>query len=186
MKKSFYIILCVAMSLIGCTTYQFSARQVDVNRRQIDMNQQVAGIIVNYAKQVSATSSYQATKKDAIAEAEFMCIQNYKVDVIVDPILKMEYNPWKIKNRYKATIIGFAGMYEEKPSRLDDSKNYTREEIEKYKLLYDASFPRYYYNNAQEGDNYYFNTDKKEEKKSFFQQFKNKKKSKINHNLNTL
>ena len=178
MKKLFFLpLLLLLLMLASCTTYQYSARQVDVNKRNIDANEQRVGIIANYSKIVSATSSYQATRKDAIAEAEFMCIQNTKIDVIVDPILRVEYNPWKVKSRYKATIIGYAGMYEHMPNLLDASKNYTLEDIEKFKLLYDPNFPQYYYNNSASGDNYYFQKgDEKEKKAKFINMFKSQKK----------
>lgn len=182
MKKSTLIaFVFAALCLTGCSTYQYSARQIDVNPRNINTNGQMVGVVVNYEKQVSATSSYQVMRKDAIAEAEFLCIQNYKCDVVVDPIIKIEYRPWKLKKRYKATIIGFAGIYENRPTLLEQSKNYTLEEIEKYKLLCDPSFPNFYYHKSAEGDNYYFNTPKEEKPKFnlFLNNMKtNKKKSK--------
>lgn len=159
------ILSLLAFVLASCSTYEYSARQVNVNRQSIDMNEKMVGVIANYSKQVTATSSFQLTKKDAIAEAEFLCLQNYKIDVIVDPIVKIEYRRFRIRRRFKATIIGFAGTYEELPNRLEESKKYTLEEIEKYKLLYDPSFPQYYYRNTNGGDTYYFNPEKKENKK---------------------
>ena len=157
MKKIFnfhLVLLCAILS--SCTTYQYSARQVSVNRHNIGMHEQMNGVQVDYSKQVTATSEYQLSRQDAIAEAEYLCIQKAKIDVVVDPIVKVEYNPFKVKKRYKATIVGFAGKYKEEPTRLDKSKEYTLEEIEKYKLLYDPSFPQYYYNKGMGGDRYYF------------------------------
>ena len=128
--------------------------------------------------QKSATSSYQARKEDAIAEAEFICIQSYKIDVVVDPILKIEYNPWKISRRFKATIIGFAGTYESEPTRLETAKGYTLEQIEKYKLLYDPNFARFYYSHGADGDTYYFNTEGKDKKTEWLNIFAKPKKNK--------
>ncbi len=170
--------LLLTSLLTGCTTYQYYSRQVDVNRRYIDTDQQMAGINVDYSRQISATSNYQTTRKDAIAEAEFLCIQSYKVDVVVDPIMKIERNPWKIKKRYKATIVGFAGMYENKPTRVENAKGYTMEEIEKFKLLYDPSFPQYYYRNTNSGDTYNFETLKEEKRTGFMGLFPKKRKDK--------
>lgn len=159
MKQShFFSLILLSVALASCTTYQYSARQTDVRQRPIDAKEQMASIDVNYAKQVTATSDYQLTKKDAIAEAEYRCIEDAKIDVVVDPIYKIEYNPFKFKKRFKATIVGFAGMYKEEENRLDDSKKYTLEEIEKFKLLYDASFPQHYYQKTSEGDRYFFNS----------------------------
>ena len=158
MKKSIiYVLMLAGIVCSSCSTYQYTGRQVDVLRRSIRTSEQMAGIDVNFAKHVTATSDYQLTRKDAIEQAEFMCIENSKIDVVVDPIVKVEYNPFKAKMRYKATIVGFAGTYKPAPTVLDKSKEYTLEEIEKYKLLTDPNYPQYYYNSA-EGDNYYFGT----------------------------
>lgn len=157
MKQSHFLpFVLVALFMSSCTTYQFTARQTDVRQRQIDQKDQMVSIVVDYNRQVTATSDYQMSRKDAIAEAEYRCIQEAKIDVVVDPIYKVEYNPFKMKMRYKATIIGYAGKYKEELNRLDDSKKYTLEEIEKYKLLYDPAFPQNYYRKSSEGDNYFF------------------------------
>ena len=63
-------------------------------------------------------------------------------------------NNFRIKRRFKATIIGFIGTYKEAPISVDATKGYSREEIENYKLLTDPNFPQYYYN--KEGGNSYF------------------------------
>jgi hypothetical protein len=133
------------MFLASCTTYQYSARQTSINPREMDTKVQRAGLKVDYNRKVTATSNYQLTRKDAIAEAEFMCIQDEKIDVVVDPILKIEFNPFKFKKNYRATIIGFAGVYEHAENRLDESKKYSIEDIEKFKLLNDPNFLPYYY-----------------------------------------
>ena len=159
MKKINFIWLLLGIALSSCSTYQYTARQTNVQRRTIDTHEQMAGIDVDYTKTVTATSNFQLTRRDAIEEAEYICIQKSKVDVIVDPIVKVEYNPLKLKKRYKATITGYAGMYKEEPTKLEKSKEYTLEEIEKYKLLTDPTFPQYYYNNGAQGDQYYFGTN---------------------------
>lgn len=158
MKKINFILLLLGIALSSCSTYQYTARQTNVHRRAIETHEQMAGIDVDYSRQVTATSDFQLTRQDAINEAEYICLQQSKVDVIVDPIVKIEYNPFKIKMRYRATIIGYAGMYKEEPTKLEKSKEYTLEEIEKYKLLTDPTFPQYYYNNGTQGDQYYFGT----------------------------
>ena len=105
MKQSLYFpLLLLAVVLSSCSTYQFTARQTDVRQRSIDSKEQMASIVVNYDREVTATSDYQLTRKDAIAEAEFLCIQDAKIDVVVDPIYKIEYNPFKLKKRFKAMI----------------------------------------------------------------------------------
>lgn len=157
MKRiSIFSFLLLSMFLASCTTYQYTGRQTNIRNRSIDGTEQRAGIKVDYNKRVTATSNYQLTRSDAINEAEFLCIQNEKIDVVVDPIIKIEYNPLKLKKQYKATIIGFAGKYEERPTLLDESMMYTIDDIEKFKLMYDPSFLDYYYRQPQPqgGDTY--------------------------------
>lgn len=157
MKRiSIFSCLLLSMFLASCTTYQYTGRQTNIRNRSIDGTEQRAGIKVDYNKRVTATSNYQLTRSDAINEAEFLCIQNEKIDVVVDPIIKIEYNPLKLKKQYKATIIGFAGKYEERPTLLDESLMYMTEDIEKFKLMYDPSFLDYYYRQPQPqgGDTY--------------------------------
>lgn len=165
MRKNHLILLLVVIALSSCSTYQYTARQTNVQRRDIHTHEQMAGIDVNYEKQVTATSDFQLTRQDAIREAEYICIQQSKIDVIVDPIIKVEYNPFRIKTRYRATITGYAGTYKQEPTVLEKSKEYTLEEIEKYKLLTDPTFPQYYYNNGTQGDQYYFGPKGVESKK---------------------
>lgn len=146
MKRFYFLsLILLSMFLASCTTYQYSARQTSINPREMDTKVQRAGLKVDYNRKVTATSNYQLTRKDAIAEAEFMCIQDEKIDVVVDPILKIEFNPFKFKKNYRATIIGFAGVYEHAENRLDESKKYSIEDIEKFKLLNDPNFLPYYY-----------------------------------------
>jgi hypothetical protein len=158
MKKYSFILLLLGIALSSCSSYQYTARQTNVQRRDINTSEKMAGIDVDYTRQVIATSDFQLTRQSAIQEAEYICIQQSKVDVIVDPIVKIEYNPIRLKKRYKATITGYAGMYKNEPTTLEKSKDYTLEEIEKYKLLTDPTFPQYYYNNGTQGDQYYFGT----------------------------
>ena len=148
--------LTMVSFLTSCTVYQYTGRQTDIRNRGIDGTEQRAGIKVDYNKRVTATSNYQITRSDAINEAEFLCIQEQKIDVVVDPVFKIEYNPLKMKKKFKATIIGFAGLYEERPTLLDESKKYTIDDIEKFKLMYDPSFLDYYYRQPQPqgGDTY--------------------------------
>lgn len=148
--------LTMVSFLTSCTVYQYTGRQTDIRNRGIDGTEQRAGIKVDYNKRVTATSNYQITRSDAINEAEFLCIQEQKIDVVVDPVFKIEYNPLKMKKKFKATIIGFAGLYEERPTLLDESKKYTIDDIEKFKLMYNPSFLDYYYRQPQPqgGDTY--------------------------------
>ena len=155
--KRFILPLLMAAALTSCSTFQYSSRSVDVNNRSIGTKETAAEVVVDYGRTVTATSDFQLTKNEAIREAEYLCIQNSKVDVVVDPVFKIEYSPFELKRKYRATVTGFAGMYKSVPAGVDAVKKYDMEDIEKYKLLTDPSFPQHYYNNGT-GDNYYINS----------------------------
>lgn len=155
--KPLFLFFALMLTMSSCSTFQYTARQVDIDGRNLSSKQQAAGLQIDFSRQVTATSEYQVSKRDAMKEAEFKCLQENKIDVIVDPVFKFEYNPLHFKTRWKATVVGYAAKYEEKPAGVDATKPYTREEIENYRLLTDPTFPMYFYNHGT-GDNYYFNS----------------------------
>ena len=154
--KKIIIPLLVLAALSSCsapkqTSYSFTARQSEINRQDIDAFNQRVAVVVDYGRRVTATSEFQTTRDAAITEAEFLCIEKEKIDVVVDPIYRVECD--MSRNRYKATILGFAGKYEVLPSEIDETKNLTREQIENYKLLTDPSFaPLLYLKGGQPSD----------------------------------
>lgn len=151
-----FVPLFMALLLSGCSTFQYTSRNVNVVRCDLKTAQQLAGLDVDFSQTVTATSDYQVSRKEAIKEAEFLCLQAAKIDVVVDPVFKFEYNPFRLKARWKATIIGYAGKYKPKTTGVVDAvKEYEMEDIEKYKLLNDPTFPQYYYNKGN-GDTYNF------------------------------
>lgn len=152
-KKEKQVLILLSLVLItasSCSTYQYTARQVNVDRQNIANRKQSVDIEIDYNKTVTATSDYQVSKEAALKEAEFKCLKENKIDVIIDPIVEYKINHFKLNNRVKATIIGFAGTYKkETPVNIDATKEYTREEIENYKLLTDPEFPQYLYNKGE-------------------------------------
>ena len=84
-------------------------------------------------------------------ECRYLAITNNKIDVVVDPIFKVEYRYSKIKNRYKASLTGFAGYYVNPRlffEDIDAVKKFSREEIENYLLLHNPEILKYL--NAQD------------------------------------
>ena len=75
--------LIMAFVLTGCSTFQYSSRSVDVRNRAIGTKDAVAEIVVDYDRSVTATSDYQMTKNEAIKEAEYLCIVNNNIDLVV-------------------------------------------------------------------------------------------------------
>lgn len=158
--KRFILPLMVAFVLTGCSTYQYSSRSVYIKGQQIGTKNNAAELVVDYNRTVTATSDYQTTRAEAIREAEYKCINDNKIDVVVDPIIKIEHSPLQLQNKYRATVTGYAGTYKEVPTGVDAVKDYKMEDVEKYKMLTDPCFPQYYYNKST-GDSYYINSTAK-------------------------
>ena len=155
--KKLLLPLLMAFVLTGCSTYQYSSRSVGVDNRNVGAKETAAELIVDYNRSVTATSDYQMSKQEAIKEAEYFCITKNNIDVLVDPIFKIEYNPLELKKKFRATVTGYAGTYVITAAGVDAVKDYKIEEIEKYKLLTDPDFSKYYYNKGT-GDSYYINS----------------------------
>lgn len=155
--KKIILPLVAAFVLTGCSTYQYTARTLGVDRQTVGTKEIAVEIVPDYGKVVTATSDFQLTKNDAMKEAEHRCLMDNDIDVIIDPIFKIVREPLQPQKKYKATVTGFAGKYKQTKAFVDAVKEYEKEDIEKYKLLYDPDFAKYYYNHGT-GDIYYINS----------------------------
>lgn len=135
MKKSIFLLTVIAIVLSSCSTYQYTARQTDIDKQNIIMTPTVVDVRVDYTKRVNVTSKFCKTQAEALQEARYLAIVEGKIDVVVDPIVKVE----KRARRYQVTLTGFAGYYENSRSFYEDVKQLrgvTREEIENYLILH--------------------------------------------------
>lgn len=154
----------LSMFMTSCTTYSYTSRSTSINQNAMNSKSLGAEVDVDFSRKVTATSEAQVLKIDAINEAQYRCITENNIDVVVDPIYKIEFNMFQ-KKAYKATVVGYAGTYKQVPTGIDAvvEKNYKVEDIEKYKLITDPSFYKYYYQKdpVQGGDvtNYYINSN---------------------------
>ena len=168
MKKTLLLnaVLGVASVLLltGCgvatSTYTYTSRSGKVALRDLPAHTQHAKLNVDYSQRVTAVSDPQTTQRAAIEDAQYKCIERYGIDVVVDPIYKTEYKGGN--QPFTVTVLGFAGRYVSDDSDLDSfkEKGYTMEDVEKYKMLTDPDFMKYYYQKDQvPGDvvNYYIN-----------------------------
>lgn len=163
-KRTFHKLVLFAFVplFVACSspsTFTYTSRSNDVKNREISADGQKTHVNVDYSRKVTATSDPQVSRAEAIEEAQFKCIQQYGIDVVVDPIYKTEFRSDR-PAPYVVTVIGFAGNYVREEAPVDEflAKNYSVEDIEKYRLLADPSFAKYYYN-VPSGDvtNYYIN-----------------------------
>lgn len=137
----------------GCTSYSFTSRSTRVNQNDIYASEQVADVTVDYKKKITSTSDWQKFPNQAKQQAIYQCIMDNGVDIIIDPIFKIENRP---VTGYRATVTGFAGYYKNGKKEIDRmiENGYSREDIEKYLLLIDPSFYQYYYQNGGQGNVY--------------------------------
>jgi hypothetical protein len=154
-KNLLYALALGAIVLVqsGCTSYSYTSRSTRVNQNDIYASEQVADVTVDYKKKITATSDFQKFPNQAKQQAIYQCIMDNGVDVIVDPIFKIENRPI---TGYRATVTGFAGYIKTGKKEIDRmiESGYSREDIEKYLLLIDPSFYQYYYQNGGQGNVY--------------------------------
>ena len=156
-KKNLLIALvlgAVALVQVGCSEYSYTSRSTTVDRRTVSSSEAVADLRIDYKKKVTATSNLLKMASQAKQQAIYQCIMNNGIDVLVDPIFQIE----KHGKKYRATVNGFAGYYEVGKDGLDQviEKQYKQEDIEKYLLLTNPDFYKFYYRNSKGGGNVYY------------------------------
>lgn len=158
MKKNYYLLLAglVALVMSSCSTYSYTSRTVHVDRQPVGQMDNYVNLDIDYNRQLTATSNFQSTRNAAIEEAYRMAIMDNHIDVLVDPIYEVRFDWWRVKNRFKAVVNGFAATYREAETPIDQmkEKNYSMEDIEKFKMLTTDDFYKYYY---RQGDVYNYN-----------------------------
>lgn len=146
MKKSLYVVLAfVAVVATSCSTYQYTARQTSIEQRNIITSPTVVDIRVDYAKRISVTSQRCKTQAEAMQEARYLAIVNNNIDVLVDPIYKIECRPMGMR-KYIVSLTGFAGYFTNSRTMLEDMKQlkeFSREDIEKYLILHQPEVLKY-------------------------------------------
>jgi uncharacterized lipoprotein YajG len=139
-------ILASVLMLSGCSTYQYTSRQTNVQREDITMSPTIVDVRPDYEKRIEVTSGWCKTKETAMDECRYIAIVNNKIDVVVDPIFKVEYRKGHGPKKYKATLTGFAGYYTNSRTLFEDIerlKNFSREDIEKYLILQNPEVLKY-------------------------------------------
>ncbi len=141
----------VALLFSSCSTYHYTTRQTDILRQDFKTMPTVVDVKADYAKRVEVVSNWHHTKADAMNECRYLAIMSKKIDVVVDPVFKIQCRPWKIRRRYQATLTGYAGYYENQRTVYEDMeqlKKFTREDIEKYLIFYNPAVLQYMTNNS--------------------------------------
>jgi len=141
MKKAFKLLLVSVLlfSIFSCSTTnsvsRYTYRTGDIHKRNIISSTPVVDVKIDLDKKITQSSSEQSTEKNAKSEAYYKAIQNNNIDIIVDPI----YEVTKTSDKYIATIIGFAGYYENPRSKVDvirELRDVDTLDIKKYNYLF--------------------------------------------------
>ncbi len=141
--RNIFAAIVVAIVCTGCTTYSYTSRSVDIqDNAQIASTDLLVDIRPDFSRRVMAESDRQVSAQAAMEEAKYRALVDNKVDVIVDPIYRIE-NRGTGRKRFKATVVGFAGFYENARTRtqfdeLKELQEISKETIEK-KLMLDGN-----------------------------------------------
>lgn len=176
------MLLTVILS-VSCESISYMSRSVDISRddaSQVPLN---AELKVNLDKKVNGVSDMQDSKKDALANAYYNCIQANNIDVVVDPIIKITkysvFTSSKIKEsnnakwwkpQFKAEISGYGGKYvkiETSADQINQFANIDMNTIVKYQLVTNPDFYRSYYSNQKSNVINVYNDGNHNSKKGF-------------------
>ncbi len=142
--KSITLLFGLVLLFTSCGTYQFSSRRIDVAHSPIQVTPLVADMKVDFSKKITTYSSWMKTASEARGDAYLKAITENNIDVLVDPIYKIESKPRFIIffPRSQATVYGFAGTYENprgKLSLINEFSSVEKENIEKYNMVMGSS-----------------------------------------------
>lgn len=158
-----YLAAVAAMVLTGCTTYSYTSRVMSVaSGMEMIPSQTLVDVKPDFSRRIVVTSSRCKSENEAIQEVNFKAIVDNKIDIVVDPIYKVK----RQGRKYEVTLSGFAGMYANPRTLLEDIKQHetiSKEDIEKYLMLQENSqILPYLYQNGDAGVvNIYHNSKEK-------------------------
>lgn len=131
----------LALFLTSCGSskmYSYTSRSVSIaDGVEIMPTQTYVDVNPDFSKRIMAESSVCSSTQQAMDEAKYNAIVNNKVDIVVDPIYKIETS----SNGVKAYLTGFAGYYINPRTVLGDIKameDVSKEAVEKYIMIHDA------------------------------------------------
>lgn len=166
LKNVVCILWVSATAMLGsCSSTQsaYTSRLQDVDRNSVTAEKKTAELDVDLSKRINAKSSWQLSKQQAMKEAEYLALQQSGADVIVDPLYRITTSPmfnskdgakWYLVN-YKAEVTGFGGKYKALKTDkelIEEFKDVSLEDVEKYKLATDRNFAYEYLKAKQAGD----------------------------------
>ena len=140
-------IAILVLTFTSCHTYSYTSRMAKVSSSNITSTYSYIDVTPDYTRQVQAQSGWHRTERAARQDALYTAIVSSKIDVVVDPIFKIE----RSGRRVKAYVVGYAGKYENSRTLIEQIKslnNVSMEDIEKYLLLRDPGLIQYFKSNS--------------------------------------
>ena len=142
MKKYSIILATIAIFLGSCSSMQYTSRQVNVAKQDIIASPTIVDIRVDYTKRINVTTQFHKTIQESMQEARYEALIQGNADVIVDPVFKVEHKG----RRYKVSLTGFAGYYENSRTLYEDVQllhQIDKADIEKYLMLHNPEVLQY-------------------------------------------
>ncbi len=149
MKRNFLILSIIVIACTSCSTYQYTSRNTAIETKNIVMSPTVVDVKADYTKRIVVTSRRCKTQQEAMQEARYLAVTQNQIDVVVDPIYKVE----RRSRRYQVTLTGFAGYFVNSRTLYEDVKllhEIDREDIEKYLILHQPEVLQYMYDDKSE------------------------------------
>ena len=134
-KLSVIAVAALVLSACGSTSnYTYTSRSNAIDNVNITATKTIVDVTPDFSKRITAESSRCMSVDAAKEEAKYNAIINNKIDIVVDPIYKLEYKDGSVI----AYLTGYAGYYRNPRTELGDIQlleSVSKETIEKYLLM---------------------------------------------------
>ena len=136
--KNIFIISAVALVMASCSGYKSTystSRVISVSQdTKILPTRTIVDVQPDFTRRITVTTNTFQTKDEALSDANYRAITENRIDIVVDPIYKIEMD----KTGFRVTLTGYAGMFVNPRTVLQDIQQHdvlTVEQIEKYLML---------------------------------------------------
>lgn len=110
--KLFFLAVSTAFVVTSCSTYKHSYRLNAVPNSTIGVTPTVVDVEADFERQVSGKSDKKTNSvQDAKDNAYYNAIVDNKIDVLVDPIYRVQVKKSLFKTTATAEVTGFAGEF---------------------------------------------------------------------------
>lgn len=126
MKKINLLLLTAIASLFitSCSTYKHSYRLSSVPQSQIGVTPTIVDVVADFDRQVTGKSDKKTNSvQDAKDNAYYNAIVNNKIDILVDPIYRIQVKKGFFKVTAKADVTGFAGSFANARTLIQNQEN---------------------------------------------------------------